>query len=620
MFVTKDKRQDYDFLYSDRDLKFVRKTPDSPRKQMDLKQILATFDEEDGGMVVELSKRKPFALHEPTLPEDLFDDLKCESVHSDEDDGESVEGRNENSEIVELSNETATPNIKGRLPNNPVFQKKVHVKSKSKYFAQKSEDTDAFKNTLNIFDTKDGLVRGSMKPKFKLYNNEPTLPEIILGSDLHVSLIESNNEELRPQKVQSEGFNSEMTVDRTEEAYENSKSVGHKLLNISSMLYDKKKLLTSPGTSEYDALKQEVNEEEKCKTFSTLKPRFHEKSMNMFETTALIDLDNLVNNFIAAQQKLSPYTHRAITHYLNVSSEEIFQKTKFRKRKGKTKFPEIKKKTEKETKRRGRPRKTTRDNVGLLKNIELQESNIRIKLANEHKSNCSESKNHFTRAVITNQFHYHSNTENYSKKTATHETHVKISKLECTFTTNLREKIVQYTTNVFKEEESIPMQNLKQTDHSKESSESDFIEDPGFTVVPILDSNFYNDLNEFSLTKRHIRKKTSTIPLKSFKNIGDKLKHLRELCTDYRQVRKKTQTNVTLLHLKDDEYKNISDLNLKESSNAEVEDIPIIDFANPWRIIQHKTRQKQYPWNFKIASWNVNGVRAWVKVRKEIHI
>lgn len=641
MFATEDKRHEYDFLYSDRDCQFMHKTQDSFSKELKLQHILATFDEEDGGMVVDTSKRKSSELHEPTLPEDLFDDIQCESVHSvarSNDDNENVEEYRENNDIsiskqrYEFVTRSALPTgmTKGRIKNDFILKNNFHDKPLLKIFAEKYGDTDALKNAINLFDTNDGLVQTRKKPVINFEDKNPTLPAVMLDSELHLSLIEkSDNEELHPRK--GEIFNSDMTVDRTEEEYNAvySKSVGHNV-DQSSTLFRKKTLLTSP-VSEYDTSKH-VQSEDTSQRFTTKHPRLYENSMNIFETTA-IDLDSLVNNFVAAQKINSSCTRRSITHYVNISSEESLDKYKFRKRKGKTKALTIKKKksyTEKSTKRRGRPRKTTNVVVSspkITKFNELTNSikkcNRRTNLAKEQKSTgrCNQEKNEWAVNITSKQHYRNNNTENdFKKQTITKKYNVQITKEDSTLITIPQNTENLSRTNIF-EEINIPIEKLKQTDDSKSSSATDYSEDPGFTVEPILDSNFYNDLNEFSITRRQIVKKTSTISFKSLKTFNDKLKHIRELCPEYRQLlitTKKSQENVTLFKVKErhNKYENISDFDLKESSSVEVEHVPIIDFKNPLGIIQHKRRQNQYSWNFKICSWNVNGVRAWVKVRR----
>lgn len=51
-----------------------------------------------------------------------------------------------------------------------------------------------------------------------------------------------------------------------------------------------------------------------------------------------------------------------------------------------------------------------------------------------------------------------------------------------------------------------------------------------------------------------------------------------------------------------------SDKKAKGSSKDKIPDVTAIDFSN------NSKSPSDNPWNFKISSWNVNGIRAWLEV------
>ncbi|KAI5700112.1 hypothetical protein M8J76_001206 [Diaphorina citri] len=716
MFVTINRRHEYDFLYSDRECQVVRKKRVSPSREMHLKDILATFDSEDGAIVVDASRRDRKELKEPTLPEDLFDDLECESLHVSELKDENDENIGAQSQVIHDSlfkhrNRTESHSPEPLKMTNPRedydFFSDFNVKPIRKTSANKSVKADDLKNVLNLFASEDGGYVPVLKKSVEIsQEKEPTLPAILMGnSELHVSEMEENNDDSNiklhrevksdvnedqesnikiVRDLDSEVINSEQTVDRTESSEDKYSKSQHGDLNdiyFPSNLYHKKTFKTTAGSSENILLKGLLMNRK------STQPR-HSISTSKNRSPTQNEIDMIVENFISVQRKFSLNTVRPVTHFLNVSNEESYEKYTFRKRKGKTKTTRIKttKYSDKSTKRRGRPKKTTTPSGGIIsspskntrkhdkkyttnsESIQTSVSNIRdstsrnlkTKSVNiEDKSESAstatlktigkEDKDFISRPVKSSRVSTKIQLDHSVKKSQKQGLTKYESQPSSTSTStdvlpahkmslaperkiaqfNNRNKLVLLhtkTTHV----KTVPSENvqntkgkfelLKEIKFERTGSEdtSEDVEESGFfTVEPIPDSNLYNEW-EYRPPKRKV--KTSTFSLKSLKNLDDKLSYIREVCGEHMPVnvtKKASRKNVfsfklNEIHVGTGKIENrLGCDSSNETSYAEVEEVPIIDFNDPFRILEHKRRQDQYPWNFKIGSWNVNGIRAW---------
>ncbi|KAL1455171.1 hypothetical protein WDU94_009283 [Cyamophila willieti] len=658
MFVTKDNRHEYDFLYSEQNCHFEPKQKVSFDRDIHLKNILATFDSEDGGMVADV-REGDSELREPTLPENMFDELEFESVHDSEPQNVHLSvphkeendlgtvSQIENSESLEKSirlekNSLKPLGITKEKGDYDFLFSDFNVKPFQRNAKNVSVKVEDLRNVVNLFNSDDGgFVPIGKKSEEESSENEPTLPPILMGSeDLHVSRDSGSREESKsnfqlPRDDESEYINSDVT-----------ETAG------SSNVYHKKIYKTDTVNNEYVCLKQEhVNDE-----FENNLAHQRQNPIGINKMSTANDIDAIVNDFIAAQRKYTISTIRPITQYIKESLEETSEKYTFGKRKGRTKTTTNKKTVPRSTKRRGRPRKstvssTTRETpqISLSTRTSLPTTKTCTRPTLEKfmvkpftttgKPKTIETTGLHNRNKNTNIFNQISPRNDIkldflasSLKGSTIKILSKPSETPRneSIAVSIRRKLNTISSEKGNTRTSFKVLEIKCNSTEKNLAHSysikferplkikssEFVEESFFTVVPILDSNMYTGFEEFHYKKHKV--KTTTPASMSFKSFNDRLLYIKDLfrndglVTAKRLCKNVSFFNVNEGHVNFGTYNNGIN-NLSETSLIEVEEVPIVDFKDPLRIIEHKRRQSQHPWNFKIGSWNVNGIRAWAK-------